>query len=67
MKREKENSQVNEKKSGFSEKEFLEYLEERFRKLRLDEQKFREEALAGNTYLSSSTSIKLTDTPVADR
>jgi hypothetical protein len=54
MKRDEKNSQVNDKKSGFSEKEFLEYLEERFRKLRLDEQKFREEVLAGSTYLSSS-------------
>lgn len=67
MKREKKNFEVNEKKSGFSEKEFLEYLEERFRKLRLDEQKFRDEALAGNTYISSSTSIKLTDAQSADR
>ncbi len=57
MKREEKISQEKEKKSGFSEKEFLEYLEERFRKLRLDEQKFREEALAGNTYLNSSSTF----------
>jgi hypothetical protein len=53
MKREKKNSKVQEKKTGFSEKEFLEYLEERFRKLKLDEQKFREEVLSGNTYLNN--------------
>jgi hypothetical protein len=54
MKREEKNYKAKEKKSGFSEKEFLAYLEERFRKLRLDEQKFREEVLAGSTYLSSN-------------
>ncbi len=57
MKREEKNSQNDEKKKGFSEKEFLEYLEERFRKLRLDEQKFREEVLAGSTFLNSNKSF----------
>ncbi len=54
MKRETKNSPDKEKKTGFSEKEFLEYLEERFRKLRLDEQKFREEVLAKGTYLNGT-------------
>ena len=54
MKRDAKNSEVKENKPVFSEKEFLEYLEERFRKLRLEEQKFREEVLAGNTNLSSN-------------
>ena len=54
MKREEKNSQQKEQKTGFSEKEFMEYLEERFRKLKLDEQKFREEVLAGSAHLNNS-------------
>ncbi len=51
MKRDEKKSQNNENTKGFSEKEFMEYLEERFRKLKLDEQKFREEVLTRNSYL----------------
>ncbi len=54
MKREEKNSKEKEQKTGFSEKEFIEYLEERFRKLKLDEQKFREEVLAESAFLNSS-------------
>ena len=50
MKREEEKSVEIQNKAVFTEKEFTEYLEERFRKLRLDEQKFREEVLTRNTY-----------------
>ncbi len=57
MKRDETNSRNGEKKTGFSEKEFLEYLEERFRKLRLDEQKFREEVLAGKFNTNSKRSF----------
>lgn len=62
MKREEKKSHDDEKKTGFSEKEFMEYLEERFRKLKLEEQKFREEALEGSSYLNrNSDYIKLND------
>ncbi len=53
MKRDEKKSLVKEK-AGFSEKEFIEYLQERFRKLKLDEQKFREEVLSGQTYFSDN-------------
>ena len=55
MKREEEKSKEIQNKAAFTEKEFIEYLEERFRKLRLDEQKFREEVLARNTYRNESS------------
>ncbi|HKB84772.1 MAG TPA: hypothetical protein VKD08_01285 [Ignavibacteriaceae bacterium] len=54
MKRDEKKTQDTENK-GFSEKEFMEYLEERFRKLKLDEQKFREEVLAKNSYLERNS------------
>ncbi len=54
MKRENENKVELPKKTVFSEKEFLDYLEERFRKLKLEEQKFREEVLAGNVLLEKT-------------
>ncbi len=60
MKRDEKKTQNTEEKKGFSEQEFMEYLEERFRKLKLDEQKFREEVLAKNSYLErNSEYIKL--------
>lgn len=46
MKRDEKLTQKVEKKPGFSEKDFIDYLEERFRKLKQDEQKFRDEVLA---------------------
>lgn len=46
MKREERTVEKIENKTGFSEQEFIDYLEERFRKLRLEEQKFRDEVLA---------------------
>lgn len=48
MKRDETKSQGSGKKKGLTEKEFIEYLEERFRKLKIDEQRFREEVLAGS-------------------
>jgi hypothetical protein len=54
MKRENESKVELPKKTVFSEKEFLDYLEERFRKLKLEEQKFREEVLAGNVLLEKT-------------
>jgi hypothetical protein len=48
MKRDITKSDGRVKKKGLTEKEFIEYLEERFRKLKMDEQRFREEVLAGN-------------------
>ncbi len=55
MKREEKKSQDSKKKTGFSEKEFMEYLEERFKNLKLEEQKFREEVLAGNSNLNRNS------------
>ena len=54
MKREEKKPQEYVKKAVFTEKEFIEYLEERFRKLRLDEQKFREEVLTRNTFMNDN-------------
>jgi hypothetical protein len=48
MKKEKESRTTLDRKTVFSEKEFQDYLEERFRKLKLDEQKFRDEVLTKN-------------------
>lgn len=60
MKREEEKSRNVVRKTGFSEKEFMEYLEERFRKLKLEEQKFREEVLsAGYNLRRNSDYVKL--------
>ena len=55
MKREKIIKQKIDKKTGFSEEEFIDYLEERFRMLRLDEQKFRDEVLAKNSWLEKAS------------
>jgi len=55
MKREEIKSQDAGKKTGLSEKQFIEYLEERFRKLKLDEQKFREEVLARSQYPANNS------------
>ena len=54
MKREGKKTQEYIRKAVFTEKEFIEYLEERFRKLRLDEQKFREEVLTRNTFMNDN-------------
>lgn len=50
MKRDETKPRDTEKKTGLTEKQFIEYLEERFRKLKQDEQRFRNEVLARNTY-----------------
>lgn len=55
MKREQEKSRNVVRKTGFSEKEFMEYLEERFRKLKLEEQKFREDVLSGSFNIKRNT------------
>jgi hypothetical protein len=55
MKIEKKLTQKSEEKTGFSEKEFIDYLEERFRKLKLDEQKFRDEVLAQKRALGKNS------------
>jgi len=55
MKRDKTKSQDSVKKKGLTEKEFIDYLEERFRKLKMDEQKFREEVLAGSITRDASS------------
>lgn len=49
MNREEKTTEKEESKRGFSEQEFIDYLEERFRKLRLEEQKFREEVFLKQT------------------
>lgn len=48
MKREIKEAKSTEQKAGLTEKEYIEYIEERFRKLKQDEQKFRNEALTRN-------------------
>ena len=55
MKREEKKIQEYVRKAVFTEKEFIEYLEERFRKLRLDEQIFREEVLTRNTIMNDNS------------
>ncbi len=50
MKRDENKPRNTKKKTGLTEKQFIEYLEERFRKLKQDEQKFRNEVLARSTY-----------------
>jgi hypothetical protein len=59
MKREEPVAAKSEKKKGFSEAEFIDYLEERFRELRLDEQKFRDEILLKHSEAKSSQSSKI--------
>ncbi len=54
MKRDKRAKANTGEKPVFGEKEFIDYLEERFRKLRLDEQNFREEVLARNALLGKN-------------
>lgn len=58
MKREEPVTAKSENKKGFSEAEFIDYLEERFRELRLDEQKFRDEVLLKQAEAKSSQSSK---------
>lgn len=55
MKRDETKSHGSVKKKGLTDKEFIQYLEERFRKLKMDEQKFREEVLAGSITRGASS------------
>ncbi len=52
MKREETTLKKKVEKKGFTDKEFIDYLEERFRKLRQDEQKFRDEVLTKQSIYS---------------
>lgn len=55
MKREEKSLNKKEGEKGFSDQEFIDYLEERLRKLRQEEQKFREEALRRQSIYSKSS------------
>lgn len=55
MKREEIKSQYAVKKKGLSDKQFIEYLDERYRKLKLEEQKFREQVLARSRYTTGNS------------
>ena len=54
MKRDERSVTNTGKKPVFSEKEFIDYLEERFRKLTLDEQKFRDKVSARKALLNKN-------------
>jgi len=58
MKRDERSVVKTGKKPVFSEKDFIDYLEERFRKLTLDEQKFRDEVAARKALLNNSNYTK---------
>jgi hypothetical protein len=55
MTRDKRLLYKDEKQTGLSEKQFVHYLDERFRRLRLDEQKFREEVLTKRSILNKNS------------
>ncbi len=55
MKREEKTIDNKVREKGFSEQEFIDYLEERLRKLRQEEQKFREEALTKQAIYSKDS------------
>ena len=55
MKRDKKSEASIGKKPVFSEQEYIEYLEERFRKLGADEQKFRDEVLTTKALLNKNS------------
>ncbi|HSD62484.1 MAG TPA: hypothetical protein VLB50_01765 [Ignavibacteriaceae bacterium] len=57
MNRDEKTTEKEGNKRGFSEQEFIDYLEERFRKLRLEEQKFREEVLLKQSMDDKSSHI----------